>query len=259
MPARDVILTAYASSERSPCAVWAKSLFREEPLVVTIPGPPGAFLRTGKHWTATGDTFRAALKALAPQHSQIEIRRRGIVTFLAGWNWADQVLTSNHEVMSLDACLVLEGIQTRKLDHWIRFAVRAADKNAWMLMAHGNTVSKDSNNLIYKMAVEQCTSYEHRALPDYIVKPILPIEGIYVSVPSVRDTDGRMVLPAQTKHWGQDCLVSENNRGNLYVLTYDGYERPDHTYLVEQVQPRIWKLLAEHWNSDAPQTLHPRI
>lgn len=259
MSVRDVILTAYASSERAPCVSWAKSLFREEPLVIVIPGPPGAFLRTGKYWAATGDAFRAALKALAPQHSHVTIRRRGIVTFLSGWNWADQILSSAYELSVLDACVILEGIHTKNLRPWISLAVKAANKKAWMLMAHGNTVSKDSNNLIYKVAVEQCQSYVHQALPNYLARPNLPLEGIYVSVHAIRDTDGRMIMPAQTKHWTRDGLIAENNRGNLYVLTYEGHDRPDHTYLVEHVQPRIWRFLAEHWNADVPQILPHQI
>lgn len=260
MPARDVILTAYASSERSPCAAWAKQLFREEPLVITIPGPPGAFLRTGKYWAASGDAFRMAIKELAPQHQNIQIRRRGIFTFLAGWNWADRVLISSFEQNSVDACVIMEGVHTKNLDHWINLASRAVRKEAWMLMAHGNTVSKDSNGLIYRTAVEQVPSYIHKALPEYLLHPTLPKGGVYISVSPIRDTDGRMVMPAQTKHWDQDHLVAENNRGNLYMLTYEGYERPDHTYMVEQVQPRIWRFLAEHWNtaSGEPQTPLPR-
>jgi len=257
MPARDVILTAYACSSQAPCSKWAK-LFDEEPIILAVPGSGGTFLKKGRQWGATGDAFRAALRELAPEHKDVEIRRRGLVTFSAGWQLGHHMLLNTKEQELLDAYILEDGLHSKDLDHWVNFATRAANGDAWMALAHSQIVppfvsTKETNEEVFRRAVERndmssAPRTKLEALPDYLANPEIPSDGVKITVSAVKDTSGKVVMPAQTKVWEKDCLVSWDNRGNLYLFEYAGNDRPDHCYIAWNVAPRLWKLLAEHWN-----------
>lgn len=258
MPARDVIITAYACSPQAPCSQWAKEMFDEEPIILTIPGAGGAFLKKSRQWSATGDAFRAALRELAPQHKDVEIRRRGVITFSAGWTFTHNLLLSEKEQGLLDACILEDGLHAADLDHWVNFATRAAAGDAWMVMAHTQIIppfvsSKITNETVFSLAVENneaspTPSAKRAALPSYITTPDHPADGVRITVSAVKDATGKVVMPAETKIWDKDCLVSWNNRGDLYLLEYAGDDRPDHVYIMWTVAPRLWRMLADHWN-----------
>lgn len=252
MTARDVILTAYACSSQAPCSQWAKDMFEEEPIVLAVPGSGASFLKKGRQWSATGDAFRAALRELAPQYKDVEIRRRALVTFSAGWQLTHNILLAEKEQELLDVCILEDGLHTSDLDHWVNFATRAANSEAWMVMAHSQIIppfvsSKITNEEVFERAsVTALRKYDR--LPDYITKPELPTGGVHITVSSVKDATGKVVMPAQTKVWDKDCLVSWDNRGELFILEYEGDDRPDHIYIAWQTAPRIWRMLADYWN-----------
>lgn len=259
MPARDVILTAYACSEQAPCGKWAKEMFEEEPLVLVVPGATGTFYKKGRQWASTGDAFRAALSELAPQHKGVEIRRRALVVFSAGWQLAHHILMQPQEQKLLDACILEDGLHSEDLDHWINFATRAANGDAFMVMAHSQIkppfiAASVTNDRVFRRAVElndvspaPRTRYEE--LPPYLAKPEFPAEGIRIPVSAVKDAEGKVLMPAQTKLWEKDCLVKWDNRGELYILEYEGNDRADHIYVAWHVAPRLWRLLADRWRS----------
>lgn len=252
MPARDVILTAYACSAQSPCSVWAREMFEEEPIVLAVPGSGGNFMKKGRQWSATGDAFRAALRELAPQHKDVEIRRRAIVTFSGGWQLTHNILLQPKEQELLDACILEDGLHSDEVDHWVSFAKRAAGGKAWMMMAHSRITppyvsSKITNGMVFRGAIADGSLPRLDQLPAYVANPLLPSEGIRIPVSSVKDATGKVIMPAETKVWTKDCLVDWDNRGNLYLLEYEGDDRPDHIYIAWQVAPRLWQMLADHW------------
>lgn len=259
---RDVILTAYASSAQAPCAVWAKQYFLDEPIVLVVPGSDGTFFRKGRQWASSGDAFRAALQELAPKFKDVEIRRRGLVTFSGGWQLANQILLQ--EESRVDAYILQDGLHTKDLDPWIQFAKRAAAGEAWMVMAHTQihppyVSAKETNSYIFREAFSEGAI--GKAIPDYLSNPIIPAEGVKVTVMPVRDALGNILIPAQTKMWTKDSLVQWESSGNLYRLEYSGKDRTDHVYIAYHAAPRLWRMLGEYWmtnphpSSVAPQTL----
>jgi hypothetical protein len=227
-------------------------MFDEEPIVLHVPGAPGTFVRKSRQWAASGDAFRAALKELAPQHKDVEIRRRGVVSFSAGWNFIHHLLLSENEQQLLDACILEDGLHSDDLDHWVIFAKRAARGQAWMIMAHSQNKTphispKITNEQVFTRAVEE-SKPKRETLPPYVLDPKLPPEGIRIPVSAVKDATGRVVMPAETKIWDKDCLVKWDNRGDLYLLEYEGDGRPDRVYVMWQVAPRLWRMLGDHWS-----------
>ena len=260
MAARDVILTAYACSSQAPCHKWAKEMFEDEPIVLAIPGSGGTFIKKGQQWGASGDAFRAALKELDPKNANVEIRRRGLVTFSAGWQFANCCLVSKKEQQLLDAFILEDGLHTMNMGHWVNYATRAANEDAWMVMAHSRITppfssTKKTNSALFAKAVANNDKDKSKpktqleALPDYISNPEIPDDGIRITVGAVKDAKGKVITPARTKVWKKDCLMDWENRGNLTRLEYDGNDRPDHIFIAHYVAPRLWRMLADHWNN----------
>jgi hypothetical protein len=236
-------------------------MFTEEPIVIAVPGAGGTFMKKGRQWSATGDAFRAALKELAPQHKDVEIRRRALVTFSGGWQLTHNILLQPGEQELLDACILEDGLHSDEVDHWVGFAKRAAQGRAWMMMAHSQITppyvsSKITNEMVFQQATAERALPKCETLPSYLLDPKLPNEGVRIPVSSVKDATGRVIMPAQTKIWDKDCLVSWDNRGNLYLLEYEGDDRPDHLYIAWVAASRLWRMLADHWA--APRSPRPQ-
>jgi hypothetical protein len=250
--ARDVVLSAFACSTMAPCGKWAKELFREEPLVLTVPGSGGDFIKRGREWAATGDAFRAALKELAPQHKNIEIHRRALVTFSAGWQLGDEILKSKADREALDSYLVEDGIHTKGLDHWIKFAMRAGRSEALMVMAHTQIVppfisTKETNTTVFNEAVARlgANANPYGVEPECMTKPKFPAEGV-----SIRSGN-----PPTTRKWTADPLVASEWKGDLFRFEYEGKDGPSHMYIAWHVAPRLWQMLATRWNVIAIPTI----
>ena len=251
-----MILTAYANSSQAPCATWAKQFFMDEPIVLVVPGSDGTFFRKGRQWASSGDAFRAALQELAPKFKDVEIRRRGLVTFSGGWQLANQILLQ--EESRVDAYILEDGLHTKELDPWVQFAKRAAAGDAWMVMAHTQikppyVSAKETNSYIFREASTEGMLYKQ--LPEYLLNPIIPADGVKVTVLPVRDANGSIIMPAQTKIWTKDSLVHWENVGNLYRLEYSGDDRPDHVYVAHHTAPRLWRMLGEHWMGVSQRSL----
>jgi hypothetical protein len=172
--------------------------------------------------------------------------------------FAHNLLLSEREQKLLDACILEDGLHTNDLDHWVNFANRAADGKAWMVMAHSQIVppfvsAKTTNEEVFRRAVAHNDSSDtprsrYEELPDYVAAPVLPEHGVRITVSAVKDVStGNVVMPAETKVWEKDCLVSWDNRGELFLMEYEGNDRPDHCYIAWQVAPRLWRMLADHW------------
>lgn len=250
--ARDVVLSAFACSTQAPCGSWAKQWFRDEPLVLIVPGNGGDFIQRGREWAATGDAFRAALKQLSPAHADMEIGRRALVTFSAGWQLGDEILKSKADRELLDSYLVEDGIHTKALDHWVDFATRAAKSEAMLVMAHTRIVppfisTKETNTTIFNrvnVALGPETN-PYRVEPTVVTKPEFPAGGVSI----------RAGNPPTLHTWNEDPLVTWESRGDLYRFEYDGSDGASHMYISWNVAPRLWQMLANRWNTIAIPTV----
>jgi hypothetical protein len=222
----------------------AKELFRDEPLVLVVPGSGGDFIRYGREWTATGDVFRAALRQLSPANKDIEIGRRALVTFSAGWQFGHGILGSQKERDRLDAYLVEDGIHTSELTRWTSYATRAAKGEALMAMAHTNIVppfvsTTTTNTKVFKDAMAAAGAVLELDLTEHLANPEFPAEGIRVRAGS----------PPATKKWDKDPLKEWERAGQLYRLDYGGTTGSDHMFISWIVGPRLWRVLADRWNT----------
>lgn len=249
---KDVIITVFACSAQAPCQTWAKQYFDNEPLILNVPGGGGPEFRAKAiKWGKTGDLFAAAVKELAPQYGDIEIGNRGLVTFSVGWSFADELFKFPNEIEKLDSYLLLDGCHTDILDFWVKFAARAANMDAFMVMAHTEIKppfisTTTTNTRIFERACKANGDDPDRPTvssipPEYIVKRQLD-KPVTVSLAKAG------TLPAIKKSWDKDPLVSFKNRGALTVLAYSGNDRPDHVYVSWYVSEVLWRWLGETWN-----------
>ena len=245
----DVILTCFACSPASPCQIWASKYFKDPPIVLNIPGQGGGDFRNKiRAWAKTGDVFTAALHELTPMAvaaPNFELGRRGLVTFSAGWSAAEELLKLKIERDRLDAALILDGIHTEELDPFIQFATKAANMEAFMVMAHSAIVppfvsSSKTNNTIFSTAEEKNTKNEFWPMteevpPEYITHAVLE------SPITIKSTFA-------TTTWKEDPFDGWSNRGNLNCLAYKGDTAETHIYISRHVAERCWKWLGEVWS-----------
>lgn len=253
MAPRDVILTVYACSYAAPCNQWAKEFFEDEPIVLNVPGSGGASFRAkAVAWGKTGDLFKAAVKELAPHLGDVEIGRRGLVTFSVGWAFADELLKFEKEKNRLDAYLLLDGCHTNDLTNWQDYAIRCANLEAFMAMAHSSikppfVSTTVTNSTMFKKA---CDANEHNMSvpkltfdpPDYVIQAILP-------TPVTIKLGASPGMKASSKTWTTDPLIKFENRGDLTRIHYSGEGPCDHVYVSWYVSKRLWQWLGESWRN----------
>lgn len=253
MVPRDVILTVYACSASAPCNQWAKEYFEEEPIVLNVPGNGGSSFRAKAiAWGKTGDLYAAALKELAPQLKDTEIRRRGLVTFSVGWSFADELLKFEKERNKLDAYLLLDGCHTNDLSNWQEMTIRAANLEAFMAMAHSSikppfVSTTITNSTLFKKA---CEANEFNVSapkltwdpPDYVIHATLP-------TPVTIKLGASPGMSASSKTWTKDPILEFENRGDLTRIHYSGDGPTDHVYVSWYVSKRLWKWLGESWKN----------
>jgi hypothetical protein len=248
---RDVILTVYSTSSLAPANQWAKDFFKEEPIILNMPGTGGASFRAKAiQWAKTGDLFAAALKELNPKLSkEVNIRRRGLVTFSVGWSAADEILKFEKELSKLDAYLLVDGCHTPVLNNWINLGTKAAKWESLMIMAHSSIKppfisATETNNKIFSESKNIRNNSigikEDLQIPDYILNTKMD-SPLKITAPAAGN------LPAITKTWTQFPLKSAESCGGLVKLHYDGNDRPDHMFVCWHVQKQMYKLLSEFW------------
>ena len=244
----DVILTCFACSTASPCQIWANSYFKDPPIVLNIPGQGGGDFRNKiRAWAKTGDVFTAALHELMPgaiAATDFKLGRRGLVTFSAGWAAAEELFQISYEREKLDAVILLDGIHTDKLNFFIEFALKAANMDAFMIMAHSAInppfiSSTITNNTIFSTAEQNnkinCLKpMTEESPPEYITNLILEKS---LSIKSVYGTTT----------WNEDPLNGWKNRGNLNLLSYDGNTAEIHIYIARYIAEKCWRWLGEYW------------
>lgn len=248
---KDVILTVYSTSQIAPAQTWAKEFFEDEPIVLVMPGQGGGDFRAKTvAWAKTGDLFKAALKELAPQYKDVEIRRRILVTFSVGWSAAEELFKFPKELEQLNAYMLLDGCHTESLDNWQVMANKAATCDALMLMAHSSikppfvsstvTNSRLFNNAESNALICCNMPYFKLNVPDYVLdKKVDP--KVIVSLAAAGP------VAAVRKEFTTDPLINYRVCGNLIELHYDGNDRPDHVYIARETQKRLWKFMGEYY------------
>lgn len=258
MVTKDIIITIFANSSQAPCAQWAKEYFTNEPIVLTVPGAGGTDFRNKMiAWAKTGDAFAAALKSLRPDLKDVEIGRRGLVTFSVGWAGADELFKFPAEREKLDAYLLLDGCHNNVLDHWVAYATRAANMDAFMAMSHSSikppfVSSTITNSLIFRLATHANDALTDKpqvetAIPEYVL-------NVKIDEPIKISLGASPGLPAISKTWTADALIAHENRGNLTRLGYSGSDRCDHVYIAWYVAKRLWQWLGEEWSAVQEET-----
>ena len=243
---KDVIISVFATSAQAPTEQWARQYFSDPPLIINLSNP-SQFRFLAQSWAKTGDLFSAALK-----RPDITIRRRGLVTFSAGWTFGDELLKISVEREKLDVYLLVDGCHTESLEHWIKFAEKAAACEKIFFLAHTEIQppfisTTKSNSLIFQ---EACARNDvnldvprlKNILPDYLVRAELE-EPVTISLGKSGD------LPAISKTYHHDTLKDSFSRGELIRLHYAGNDRPDHVYLAWKIQERMWRYLGESWSN----------
>jgi len=246
---KDVILTCFACSGASPCQTWANQYFKDPPIVIVIPGQGGGdFRQRIISWSKEQDVFMAAIRQLAPSllsEPNFEIGRRALVTFSAGWSAADELFKLKSERDRLDAMILLDGVHTSELSHFIEVGTKFANGGGFGIMAHSTIVppfvsSTKTNNMIFDEACKNNTNQTDKPMteeapPDYITNAVLekpiPIKSNY----------GITVF-------SKDPFDSWKNRGGLNILSYKGDTAETHIYIARYVAERCWKWLGEEWS-----------
>ena len=252
MTKRDVIITVFANSTQSPYELWAKEYFSEPPIILTVPGNGGSDFRAhAQAWAKTGDCFRAALKQLKPEYKDVEIGRRGLITFSVGWSFFDVLGKFPNEIEDLDAYLLLDGCHTNDLKSWTELAVRAAKLDSFMTMVHTQIKppfisTTETNNKIFNQAksiieADSTVPLVETELPEYISNTELA-NSITISL------GGSPGLNAIKKTWNKDPLISYKNLGNLTLLELSGIDRPDHVFVAWYSSKKVFRMLGEHWS-----------
>jgi len=256
MVKKDVILNVFSCSTMAPCKIYAGLFFKDTPIIINVPGTTSAdFRNIAIKWGLTGDLFRAAMNELVPNSKDIEIGRRGLTTFSAGWNFTEELFKFEKEVERLDAYILLDGMHCPIFDNWIKFARRAAEGKAFFVMCHSSITppfisSTTSNTEIFTAASQGLPT--NNDIPDYILHAQLPENGVTITAAASYNKDGKLILPKSTKKWVNDSLINSNRCGNMTILGYSGNDRPDHIFLAWYVSKRIWQWLGETWSKTDP-------
>lgn len=250
LPKKNVVLSVFSTSSLAPAQQWANSFFDNETIVLSVPGGSGPeFRQRVIKWCRTGDLFTAALKELLPrQVGTFEINKRILTTFSVGWSAADEIFKFNNEVSKLDAYILLDGCHTAALDHWKNFALKAAIGEAIFIMAHSSIIppfisAEKTNTTLFKYGAEiaeQCISHPKIkiTLPEYITN--------YKVEPPIQISLGAAGnLPKISKLFHNDPLLKADTIGGMVRLHFAGNDRPDHVYICNYVQKRMYKLLSQ--------------
>lgn len=236
---KNVILTAFACGKSAPCERWASEMFDEPAAVGWVPGANSSqFEASGRDAAADVESWAAA-KARCPAD---EVGRIAVVTFSAGWGFAYRLLLNSAASERVDSLIVLDGIHTHDLSGFKRFAAKAATGSKMMVLAHSQIVppyvpTKVTNREIMAAAT-QANPGSCELAPDYVTSALLP-GPIACGNQYGRET------------YQSDPLVEQDNSGGAWRLEYRGGNAAIHIYIANHVQPRIWRMLADRWNSKA--------
>jgi hypothetical protein len=236
---RDIIISAFACGGKMSCKKEAEK-FAEPPLVLTVPGGSSSgFRKTGMKYKKNNTILDNFLKAKA---KNVTPRRICLVTFSAGWAWSTEILRTKLDPKRIDTIIVMDGIHTRNLDGWYRFAeLCLAENGPKLFMAHTQikppfVSTKTTNTKIIDSARPKAGNWLI-TIPTYVwdvdlEKPI----SIYSKIERPK-----------TKIYHDDPLHTYEAVGNVVRVEYEGGKAQDHIYNAQYAQPRYWEWVRNLW------------
>lgn len=281
MTARDVIISAFASSARTVKLADGEKLdlkdfsqplglFTEEPILLDVPATPKAgegfydkaFSREISRYR---DQDGSVLKRfLATRLVDVEVRRIALVGFSAGGTWLKGVL-NGPDAAFVDSAIFLDAIHIARIPGGdvigssaaplVNYGVRSAQaQGEWdgpmMVQAHTSIATPHPSVTSTTQSAEALTA---RILPNApnAVKtgydPDLLLGGPPPPAVSLGPSTG---LPPPEKVFGGVPTPGYLGRGNYRVFDFGGTVGADHAFVTWFVQPGIWRaLLAPRWNA----------
>jgi hypothetical protein len=231
---KDVIISILSCGGKISCKREALK-FKNPPIVVNVTGGGlDGFKKTASHFYSNGSIISNLL-------SDIPYKRICMISYLDGWEFISEVLKTS-DIDKISAIIIIEGLNTKKLDHWKNFACRSANGGPIFWMAHSQKrhktcPSKLSNKLLLSETPGELINIDKSISDVTLNKPV----SIYSKIEVPR-----------TKIYQKDSLVNFERKGNLMRLEYGGNKTQDQSYIVQYVQPRLWSLLDKEWNLSAP-------
>ena len=217
--------------------------FKDPPYLITVPGGSSSgFRKTGMKYKKNNSILDNFLKAKA---KNIKPRRICMITFSAGWAWSTEVLRTKLDPARIDTVVVMDGIHTRSLDGWYRFAelaLRGGPNGPRLFMAHTQikppfVSSKTTNTKIIDSARSKANKNYLITIPTYIwdadlEKPV----SIYSKIENPK-----------TKIYHDDPIDTFEAVGSIARVEYKGGKAQDHIYNAQYTQPRFWHWLRDLW------------
>lgn len=241
---RDVIISILACGGKMSCRKQA-SEFDNPPAVININSSTGISLGTGG--TASG--FKSVAKDLKSGGSilrplfksqNIKPKRVCLISYMYGWSFIHEVLKTD-DYKHIDTVIVLEGLNTRSVDPWIRYANigrlwMAQTESPHKISSSKSTAKKIACDFINEIIVDfpGVTDVELNKPISIYSKTEIPKTKIFQKDPFIKD----------------QSLVTEESYGNVACLQYKGKRSQDQIYIQQYVQPRLWQALKECWNSE---------
>jgi hypothetical protein len=241
MGARDVIITALACGGKMSCRKQAAE-FAEPPAIISINSSTGVstgggtvqgFRKAASEYRKSGDG--SVLKGVLKTQKNLRPRRIALVSYLAGWSFIHELLKYDFPV-AINTIIVLDGINTRSIDPWEGYAAHGKLWLAFSQSTHKTASSRSAANKLNSLLPGH-----PKDLPKYLAEAQLEKS---VSIYSKNETP-------KTKIYHTDPLVKSTyttqDGSELMSLEYKGAQSQDQTYVQQYVQPRLWRLLREHW------------
>jgi hypothetical protein len=241
MAERDIIISAFACGGKMSCKKEAAK-FKDPPLVLTVPGGSSSgFRKTGLKYKKGNTILDNFLKDKA---KNVTPRRVALVSFSAGWAWSTEVLRTKLDPERIDTVIVMDGIHTRNLDGWFRYAELCVKGGSKLFMAHTQIkppfVSSTATNtkIIDSVRSKASKGQPLITIPSYVwdvdlEKPV----SIYSKIENPK-----------TKIYQDDPLHTFEAVGNVVRVEYEGGKAQDHIYNAQYAQPRYWQWLRELWD-----------
>jgi|SRR5690606_14640682 len=233
---KDVIISVLACGGKMSCRKQAVE-FENPPSIININSSTGASVGTGtaKGFRDLARDLKSNGSILAPlfRSQNIKPRRVCLISYLYGWSFIHEILKTE-DYKHIDTIIVLEGLNTRSLNPWIRYANNGRLWMAQTEMPHKIASSKSTAKAITCNFINERIVDFPSVTDVALEKPI----SIYSKLENPK-----------TKIFQEDPLIKTQSlvTRSVSCLQYKGKQVQDQTYIQQYVQPRLWKALKEQW------------
>ncbi len=212
--------------------------FSEPPAVININSSTGistgggtvrGFRKAASEYRKSGDC--SILKGVLKTQKNLQPRRVALISYLDGWGFIHEILKSE-DWKQIDTVIVLEGLNTRSTNIWVRYANKG---RLWM--AYSQTPHKTAScHASSRGIVQHFINEREESLPSYFSDKLDKSVSIY----SKNETP-------KTKIYHEDPLKISWVSRSVAALQYAGKQAQDRTYIQQYVQPRLWRWLSDIW------------